>query len=102
MNAFLDGSVVLDVLSPPQKRLDAPSDGRVGMWHAPAVIAENNFVYKSLSNWAFNVGGLMLSRVPLLLRSERGNHQARTETQRIWRQRPGRRVGRIRFAPALG
>ena len=25
------------------------------MWHAPAVIAENNFVYKSLSNWAFNV-----------------------------------------------
>ena len=30
-------------------------DGRVGMWHAPAVIAENNFIYKSLSNWAFNV-----------------------------------------------
>jgi len=28
---------------------------RVGMWHAPAVIAENHFVYKSLSNWAFNV-----------------------------------------------
>ena len=25
------------------------------MWHAPAVIAENNFIYKSLSNWAFNV-----------------------------------------------
>jgi DNA repair photolyase len=25
------------------------------MWHAPAVIAENHFVYKSLSNWAFNV-----------------------------------------------
>jgi DNA repair photolyase len=25
------------------------------MWHAPAVIAQNNFVYKSLSNWAFNV-----------------------------------------------
>jgi DNA repair photolyase len=30
-------------------------DHRVGMWHAPAVIAENNFIYKSLSNWAFNV-----------------------------------------------
>lgn len=30
-------------------------DGRVGLWHAPAVIAENHFVYKSLSNWAFNV-----------------------------------------------
>ncbi len=27
----------------------------VGLWHAPAVIAPNNFVYKSLSNWAFNV-----------------------------------------------
>ena len=32
-----------------------PTDYRVGIWHAPAVIAENNFVYKSLSNWAFNV-----------------------------------------------
>lgn len=30
-------------------------DNRVGMWHSPAIIAENNFVYKSLSNWAFNV-----------------------------------------------
>src|ERR1035441_10266520 len=28
---------------------------RVSFWHAPAVIAENNFIYKSLSNWAFNV-----------------------------------------------
>src|SRR3954471_19436931 len=27
----------------------------VNFWHAPAVIAENNFVYKSLSNWAFNI-----------------------------------------------
>lgn len=27
----------------------------VGFWHAPAVIAPNNFVYKSLSNWAFNI-----------------------------------------------
>jgi DNA repair photolyase len=25
------------------------------IWHAPAVIAPNNFVYKSLSNWAFNI-----------------------------------------------
>lgn len=24
------------------------------LWHSPAVIAPNNFVYKSLSNWAFN------------------------------------------------
>src|SRR3989475_971762 len=27
----------------------------VDYWHAPAVIAENHFVFKSLSNWAFNV-----------------------------------------------
>jgi len=24
-------------------------------WHHPAVIAANNFKYKSLSNWAFNI-----------------------------------------------
>lgn len=30
-------------------------DCRVGVWSSPAVIAPNNFVYKSLSNWAFNV-----------------------------------------------
>jgi DNA repair photolyase len=24
-------------------------------WHAPALIAPNNFVYKSLSNWSFNI-----------------------------------------------
>src|SRR5947207_3253012 len=35
--------------------LQRPEDSRVGLWHAPAVIAENHFVYKSLSNWAFNV-----------------------------------------------
>ena len=27
----------------------------VGLWHCPAVIAENHFVHKSLSNWAFNI-----------------------------------------------
>lgn len=31
-----------------------PADERIGMWSSPAVIAENNFVYKSLSNWSFN------------------------------------------------
>ncbi|MEY2411024.1 MAG: hypothetical protein QOF48_3694 [Verrucomicrobiota bacterium] len=30
-------------------------DNRVGMWSSPAVIAPNNFVYKSLSNWALNI-----------------------------------------------
>jgi hypothetical protein len=24
---------------------------RSGFWHSPAVIFENNFIYKSLSNW---------------------------------------------------
>ena len=31
------------------------SDVPVNLWHAPAVIAVNNFVYKSLSNWSFNI-----------------------------------------------
>ncbi len=30
-------------------------DPRVGFWTMPAVISLNNFVYKSLSNWAFNI-----------------------------------------------
>jgi DNA repair photolyase len=25
------------------------------LWHSPAIIAPNNFVFKSLSNWAFNI-----------------------------------------------
>ena len=29
--------------------------GRVGTWFAPAVIQPNNFVYKSLSSWSFNI-----------------------------------------------
>jgi len=51
-------------LKPRERSLvDLPAIGRsrphakppVVFWHAPAVIAENNFIYKSLSNWAFNV-----------------------------------------------
>ena len=30
------------------------SGNPIDMWRSPAVIAPNNFVYKSLSNWAFN------------------------------------------------
>jgi len=51
-------SLVLDKPVRFQSQTARPSplgDGRVGMWHAPAVIAENNFIYKSLSNWSFNV-----------------------------------------------
>jgi DNA repair photolyase len=50
---------MLAIPSPPQRRQiqpAAPNRGEaVGFWHAPAVISPNNFVYKSLSNWAFNV-----------------------------------------------
>jgi DNA repair photolyase len=58
-NFDFEMSLVLD--RPVQKRprvvlpLPRRIDSRVGLWHAPAVIAENHFVYKSLSNWAFNV-----------------------------------------------
>ena len=31
-----------------------PVSPPIGTWPHPAVIARNNFVYKSLSNWAFN------------------------------------------------
>src|SRR5262249_8503571 len=35
---------------------DAQSqEGRVGTWFAPALIQPNNFVYKSLSCWSFNI-----------------------------------------------
>jgi DNA repair photolyase len=37
------------------KRASEVFDDRVGMWSSPAVIAPNNFIYKSLSNWAYNV-----------------------------------------------
>jgi DNA repair photolyase len=53
MNLILDNPIRLHprVVRPPLSNGDQP----VGMWSSPAVIAENNFVYKSLSNWAFNV-----------------------------------------------
>src|SRR6266498_458272 len=52
-------SLVLDRPVQIQRQIEWPlprkTDNRVGMWSSPAVIAPNNFVYKSLSNWAFNV-----------------------------------------------
>jgi len=48
--------VLLDMPGTERSRSRAPDlKSPVGFWHAPAVIAENNFIYKSLSNWAFNV-----------------------------------------------
>ena len=43
-------------MTPPQAPSQGP-DTRVpfGIWPHPAVIARNNFVHKSLSNWAFNI-----------------------------------------------
>ena len=59
MHSNFEMSLVLDRPVRKQQRvvlpLLRPTDSRVGMWHAPAVIAENNFIYKSLSNWAFNI-----------------------------------------------
>jgi len=55
VTTFLDTTgATLEVARPVQRRR-AAQDNRVGMWSSPAVIAPNNFVYKSLSNWAFNV-----------------------------------------------
>ena len=34
---------------------DDQAEKRVGLWNSPAVVAPNNFVYKSLSNWAVNI-----------------------------------------------
>jgi DNA repair photolyase len=31
------------------------ADSRVGTWFAPALIQPNNFVYKSLSSWSYNI-----------------------------------------------
>src|SRR5438034_626653 len=42
------------LIEPPPSGLK-PQKSPVDFWHARAVIAENHFVYKSLSNWAFNV-----------------------------------------------
>jgi DNA repair photolyase len=39
----------------PENPSDPLTKSPVDLWHSPAVIAENNFVYKSLSNWSFNV-----------------------------------------------
>jgi DNA repair photolyase len=53
MNPSL-GSKVIETstkhtMNPPRKQIVAD------YWRAPAVIAPNNFIYKSLSNWAYNV-----------------------------------------------
>lgn len=39
-----------------RSRFFVPSGNVISdFWHIPAVIAPNNFIYKSLSNWAFNI-----------------------------------------------
>ena len=58
-------SLVLDSPTQIQPRPVRPllrtTNSRVGIWHAPAVIAKNHFVYKSFSNLAFNVRNAQLS-----------------------------------------
>src|SRR5437667_9645311 len=42
--------------STPAHSTDGIPEGPIaGIWNSPAVISTSNFVYKSLSNWAFNV-----------------------------------------------
>lgn len=36
-------------------RVATPKDEPFEFWPHPAAISENNFKYKSLSNWAFNI-----------------------------------------------
>lgn len=55
MTAFLDTAAGSLEASRKTHRQNADAESRVGMWSSPAVIAPNNFVYKSLSNWSFNV-----------------------------------------------
>ena len=39
----------------PNQKATGRSEPRIGFWPHPAVIARNNFVHKSLSNWSFNI-----------------------------------------------
>lgn len=55
MTTVLDIAGVLPDVAHDVRRPAKNRDTQVGMWSTPAVIAPNNFVYKSLSNWAFNV-----------------------------------------------
>src|SRR5438105_8715113 len=57
MNPFLDTPLATVEMPAQEKSLGDTgiADNRVGLWSSPAVIAPNNFVYKSLSNWAFNI-----------------------------------------------
>ena len=43
------------VLHPTPLQTQVFGNDPVGLWRAPALIAPNNFIYKSLSNWSFNV-----------------------------------------------
>jgi DNA repair photolyase len=59
MNSLQENATALEIAPPAQRPRVMPRVkaklASVDFWHAPAVIAQNNFVYKSLSNWAFNV-----------------------------------------------
>src|ERR1022692_1145930 len=43
------------VLHPTPLQTQVFGNDPVGLWRAPALIAPNNFIYKSLSNWSFNI-----------------------------------------------
>lgn len=60
MNAaatVLDSSILAEFVARPEASglANRHHGESVDLWQSPAIIAENNFVYKSLSNWAFNI-----------------------------------------------
>lgn len=55
--ASANTSVLAEFVAKPTRFVPQTEGGKqpVDFWHSPAVIAENHFVYKSLSNWSFNI-----------------------------------------------
>lgn len=55
--ATINASALAEFIAKPARFARQAKGGKqpVDFWHSPAVIAENHFVYKSLSNWSFNI-----------------------------------------------
>jgi DNA repair photolyase len=55
--ASIEASALAEFVANPAQLAPQTAGSRqqVDFWHSPAVIAENHFVHKSLSNWSFNI-----------------------------------------------
>jgi DNA repair photolyase len=55
--ASVNATALAEFIAKPARFARRTEGGKepVDFWHSPAVIAENHFVYKSLSNWSFNI-----------------------------------------------